>query len=119
MRRRKLLVALAGLAVVVVAAWEILLSHRADRATPENLYRVTEGMNRSQVYSILGTPDGFATWRHVRIPDPYWNGDICTIRVQIDADGAVIDKGAEVHNQPNPFANLLARIKRQWHRWFP
>ena len=59
MRRRKLLVALAGLAVVVTgleALWPL-----PDRITRENCGRVREGMSRAEVEAILGPPGDYRT----------------------------------------------------------
>src|SRR5262245_14338544 len=57
MRRRTLLVALAGLAVTVpVAAW--LLWPGQDEITPENYERIKAGMSRAEVEAILGGPPG-------------------------------------------------------------
>ena len=57
MRRRTLLVALTGLAVVVAAGvwfqWP-----RQDRITPANLDRIERGMKRAEVEAILGGPPG-------------------------------------------------------------
>jgi hypothetical protein len=55
MRRRKLLVALAGLAVVVAAGAVVLLRSRPNRITRENCDRTKEGMSRA-VLAGLG-PD--------------------------------------------------------------
>jgi hypothetical protein len=55
MRRRKLLVALAGLAVAV-AAGAIVLWPREDRVTRANYDRIRDGMTRAEVEAILGPP---------------------------------------------------------------
>jgi hypothetical protein len=56
MRRRKLLVALAWLAVVV-AAGVVVLWPRENRITQENCDRIKEGMSQAEVEAILG-PSG-------------------------------------------------------------
>jgi hypothetical protein len=60
MRRRKLLVALAGLAVVV-AAGVVVLWPREDRVTRANYDRVLIGMKRADVEAILGPPGDYRT----------------------------------------------------------
>jgi hypothetical protein len=59
MRRRKLLVVLAGLAVV--AAGVVVLWPRPDRITRENCDRIRPGMTRAEVEAILGPPDDYRT----------------------------------------------------------
>ena len=61
MRRRKLLVVLAGLAVV--AAGVVVLWPRPDRITRENCDRIRPGMTRAEVEAILGPPDDYRTGR--------------------------------------------------------
>jgi hypothetical protein len=56
MRRRKLLVALAGLAVVV-AAGTLMLWPRADRINYANFNRVEQEMSRDDVEALLGLPN--------------------------------------------------------------
>ena len=60
MRRRKLLVALAGLAVVV-AAGMVMVWPRPERITRENFDRIREGMSRAEVEAILGPPRDYRT----------------------------------------------------------
>ena len=55
MRRRKLLVALAGLAVVV-AAGAVVLWPPEDRLTEQNFDQISVGMSRAEVEAILGPP---------------------------------------------------------------
>jgi hypothetical protein len=60
MRRWTLLVALAGLAVVV-AAGVVVLWPRADRVTRANYERIQIGMTRADVEAILGPPGDYRT----------------------------------------------------------
>jgi hypothetical protein len=60
MRRRTLLVALAGLAVVV-AAGTVVLWPREDRVTRANYDRIQIGMSRVDVEAILGPPGDYRT----------------------------------------------------------
>jgi hypothetical protein len=59
-RRRKLLAALAGLAVVV-GAGVVVLWPRAERITRENYEAIRLGMTRAEVEAILGPPGDYAT----------------------------------------------------------
>jgi hypothetical protein len=62
MRRRKLLVALTGLAVVGAAGAVVVLWPRApSRITRENFDRICEGMSRAEVEAILGPPGDYRT----------------------------------------------------------
>jgi hypothetical protein len=60
MRRRTLLVTLAGMAVVV-AAGAVVLWPREDRVTRANYDRIQIGMNRANVEAILGPPGDYRT----------------------------------------------------------
>jgi hypothetical protein len=63
MRRRKLLVALVGLAVVVAAGAVVLWPQAAppSRVTRENYDCIQEGMTRAEVEAILGPPGDYRT----------------------------------------------------------
>jgi hypothetical protein len=61
MRRRTLLVVIAGLAVVATGAW--LLWPRPERITQENCDRIRIGMSRAEVEAILGPPGDYRTGR--------------------------------------------------------
>jgi hypothetical protein len=58
MRRRTLLVALAGLAVAI-AAGMVVLWPKASRVTSDNCDRIHRGMNRQEVEAILGPPGDY------------------------------------------------------------
>jgi hypothetical protein len=60
MRRRKLLAALAGLAVVV-AVGAVGLWPQSDRVTREIFDRLRVGMPRAEVEAILGPPAVYST----------------------------------------------------------
>jgi hypothetical protein len=140
MRRRTLLVVLAGLAVVV-AVGVILLWPRADRVTRENYDRIHEGMSRAEVEAILGPPGDyrngptntwFATWVAPDAPVA-WQGDRGSIFVYRkggdpffadtepdDPDSVSSASFVQVQRvRQGPLEDLLWRAKRQWHRWFP
>jgi hypothetical protein len=56
MRRRKLLVVLAGLAVVGAAGAVVLWPKPPSRITQENFDLIRDGMTRAEVEAILGPP---------------------------------------------------------------
>jgi hypothetical protein len=60
MRRRKLLVALAGLAVVAAGA-VVMWPRSSSRITREDSDRIKEGMSRAEVETILGPPGDYRT----------------------------------------------------------
>jgi hypothetical protein len=150
MRRRTLLVALAGLAVVVAAGAVVVLWPREDRITQENCDRIHEGMTLTEVEAILGPPGDYRNgptdpepqpfWAGWSVgPDPdypplIWQGDRGVIWVfrkghgdpsivgdePDDPDNVSGTRFLEVQRVPqDPLANLLWRLKRRWHRWFP
>src|SRR5262245_57459436 len=62
MRRRTLLVVLAGLAVVVAIGVVVLWARAApERITRENYERIRVGMSRAEVYAVLGPPGDYST----------------------------------------------------------
>jgi hypothetical protein len=147
MRRRTLLVAVAGLAVVVVAGVVVLWPQPPSRITQENCDRIKEGMSRAEVETILGPPGDYRTrlgetlcldgWgADLADPGPtvstwqpffegmsgaVWKGDSIEILIVCgDYSGRVVRK--EVYERRvtgNAIDNLVWRAKRQWHRWFP
>jgi hypothetical protein len=134
MRRRKLLVALAGLALVV-AAGVVVLWPRPERVTRENWARIQIGMGRAEVEAVLG-PDGDfktrdCTRRHVcaTISDTaiatdemqQWDTDTARIAVRYSKGGTVASAMYSVNRLPEtgPVETLLSRARYLWHRWFP
>jgi hypothetical protein len=141
MRRRKLLVALAALAVVV-AVGTFTLWPRPHRFTREDCRRVREGMTRAEVEALLGPPGdyrtgpvdydgGFVPLKITPLTMPQitplsedivrWTGDSAYIAVLFDSAGCVqtwyvvpTSKTAQ-----SPLGALLWRAERQWRRWFP
>ena len=61
MRRRKLLVVLAGLAVGVAAGLVVLWPRSASRITRENFNHIQIGMSRADVEAFLGPPGDYRT----------------------------------------------------------
>jgi hypothetical protein len=133
MRRRKLLVALVGLAVV--AATVILLWLPRDPITLKNFDRILKGMTRAEVKAILGPPnitgaelnkldvDDFEpapaidAWGDPRLPydpetDRFWLGNAGAILVTFENDRAEWKAW-------RPRAGPLTRLRGWWHRWFP
>jgi hypothetical protein len=134
MRRRRLLVALAGLAVVIAAGVVVLWPH-THRTVTENYVRIEQGMTRTQVETILGPPGDYRTGpaepetvpvyfsaegAKVVVPD-VWKCDDTLVYVAYDLAGCVMDKTsfANKRRTQSPFDNFLWRAKRLWHRWFP
>jgi hypothetical protein len=138
MRRRTLLVVVAGLAVVVTAV-VVVLWPREDRITEENCFRIHTGMTPTEVEAILGPPGDYRTMPTIlgssRIPYPpvgvvnrdaasewrRWDGDTASLSVAFDSQRKVLN----TYYVPNgsldqgPLDTLLWRAKRQWQRWFP
>jgi hypothetical protein len=150
MRRWKLFVVLAGLAVVGAACVVVLWQRPSSRITRENYNRICEGMSRAEVEAILGPPGDYRTglgetecgqntWAPDRGPEfavrtnwipgqlggkPYlwgdWMGDSFRIVMVIGQSGSMEWKeGYPRRTTQGPLDNLLWRLKRQWHRWFP
>ena len=70
-RRRKLLVALAGLAVVVAVGAVILWSQlEPDRITQASFERIRVGMTRADVAAILGPAGDFRTKESIYLEPP-------------------------------------------------
>ena len=146
MQRRKLLMVLAGLAVVVV-----LRPRPPSRITLENCNRIREGLSRAEVEAILGPPGDYRTgpgetghgstenmfwtldspdvarggmhWSNVSQSDPglwaIWLSDSATAIIGIDDSGTVVFKRERPRRTTqSPLDNFLWRVKRQWHRWF-
>jgi hypothetical protein len=130
MRRRKLLVALAGLAVVV-AAGAVVLWPRTERITQENYDRIQLGMSRAHVYTVLGPPGDYAThptygyigsgpWN--RQPgEESWVANETVIWVQFDGTSKVVHAsfGGNAPKPANGYQVLLWYANHQRHRWFP
>ena len=77
MRRRTLLVALAGLVVVVAACVVVLSPTQPNRITQENCDRIKVRMSRAEVEAILGPPGDYRTrlGESKRKFDQSWNPD--------------------------------------------
>jgi hypothetical protein len=136
MRKRTLLVAMAGLAVVVTVG-AVVLWPRADRVTRANYERIQIGMTRADVEAILGPPGDYTTGPLTDpngielllsllppasgVESPWWAADYGTVGVWFDEGGRVVMKNYEPYSKApqGVGANLLWRAKRQWHRWFP
>jgi len=143
MRRRTLLVALAGLAVVVAAGSAVVLwPQPPSRITRGNFDQIRGGMTRVEVHALLGPPGDYATgdteidwdshdkgkrfllsnnpetWR--LMPD-VWGGDRARVMVVYYTNGTVVGaKYSPVRRvDQGPLDRLLWRAKRQWRRWFP
>jgi hypothetical protein len=135
MRRWKLLLVLAGLAVVG-AGGTVVLWPRAERITRERFDHIHDGMTRAEVESVLGPPGDYRTAPVEYNPLELLAGGSAEsagtgYTVEEDrwrGDAFVIGVGGRVRNhrradaldpKPGPLATLLWRAKRQWRRWFP
>lgn len=139
MRRRNLLIVLAGL-TVAAAAVAFVLWPRGERITAENFRRIKEGMSRAEVEAILGPPDDHST-------GPIWDGALYeygpafSLRTHWDAvwlnDAGSIQLNYNLDDPPTvwklerrtfyqhqqlartPIEKMVWRIKHQWWNWFP
>jgi hypothetical protein len=140
MRRRTLLVALAGLAVLL-SVGAVLVWPPADRITEANFLRIKEGMTRAEVEAILGPVGDYSTGplvfdghrQSLYVPISHnvfgdelqeeflWRGDCLEIIVHFNSSGRVWRTHPRVvaRVKQTAFENLVWRAKRQWHRWFP
>jgi hypothetical protein len=147
MGRRKLLVALAGLAVVV-AAVAVVASSRPSRITRENFSRITNDMDRAQMLALFGPPADnrsgpteldFADSVSVctlyknadyarsdsSIPtiaeDLEWHEDTSRIYAMFDGQGKLVLASyyPARRQEQGIVENLVWRAQRQWHRCFP
>jgi hypothetical protein len=141
MRRRKLLVALAGLAVVVAAGAVVLWPASASRISQANYALIPESlgrgptMNRAQVEAILGPPGDYRTSPTLcQVPSYWlntpttnfttlllWEGDSAIICVHFTPSGFVFSKDLLENKlaESSPIETVLWRVRRQWHRWVP
>jgi hypothetical protein len=141
MRRRTLLVALAGL-IVLVAVGVVVWPRSSSPITQENYDRIRDGMSRAEVEAILGPPCDYSTgplvWANRplavypfapvtpigygdnRVETLHWRGDRQLIIVSFDPSGRVYALGMPDVARVNQtaFENVVWRAKRQWHRWF-
>jgi hypothetical protein len=138
MRRRKLLVMLAGMAVVAtagaVAPWS-----QPDRITRENFARLNTGMSRAEVEAILGPPGDYTTSPLGDMGEAIdhdaetgerdapgvdglvWVADAGIIEINFDRAGQACRTVFAPLTPPKQsrLDNLLWRARRQWRRWFP
>jgi hypothetical protein len=146
MRRRKLLVALAGSAVVVAAGAVVVRPEPPDRVTMENFNRIDYGgdflsgrlkkSSRAEVEAILGPPADYTTAPTETLalfvyvsngqpapgtPMSIWHGDQGSIRLAFDQQDKVAWGNFQGHIPVHVGALdlFLWRAKRQWRRWFP
>jgi hypothetical protein len=142
MRRRKLLVALAGLAAVVAAGVVVLWPPKdpASRITQENFERIKPGMTMAEVTAMLGPPGDYKTplfpsrvsyrdgptFGSMMTPADgpkrveIWDSDMAFVSIEVDSSDTV--RWGAFAPQPVPNDSILNKAlgwaKRQWHRWF-
>jgi hypothetical protein len=140
-RKRKLLVVLAGLAALLVTAGVFVLWPRPPLVAWEvhlaNYRRISPGLTMEQVHALLGAPGDYRAWptrpglgenetlaytivSFLEDPTETWQYDSATIRVDFDH---TLHSSAKLirHATPvelNPLDRLRWLAKRQWHRWF-
>src|SRR5262249_54020078 len=110
MRRRTLLVTLAGLAVVVAAGAGVLWPRAESGITVENFRRIREGMTLAEAIAILGPPGDYSTLEtasppilseedaYARLGDrtyesvnlQYWKNDTADVFVALDKSGRIV-----------------------------
>jgi hypothetical protein len=135
MRRRKLLVALVGLAVVVTGAAFALWPSR-NRITRENCDRVTAGMTRAEVYAILGppsdntsgpvrvAPESLAVCAQLNaqrdLPSEEWETDKGFAHATFDRQERVVGIVYVPCNRISQgfFENLMWRVERVRYNWY-
>jgi hypothetical protein len=137
MRRRTLVILLVVSGLTVLVGLEVVaLSPHPSRDTRENFNRIKPGMGRVEVEAILGLPGDYTTgpaseYRSLNDPIGFfsvpgthqsvWTTDEGKVLVGYDANDQTVDaqfKYLGIEHQ-GPVDNLLWRLKRQWHRWFP
>jgi hypothetical protein len=136
-QRSKLLVALAGLAVVSGAGAVVLWPTQPNRITQENCDRIKEGMIRAEVETILGPPGDYSTgpthWPSWLATKAFgreigegsytllWETDTASLFLTFNADNRVagMSQRLNAREKQSALENLVWRAKRQWHRWFP
>jgi hypothetical protein len=134
MRGRKLFVAPAGLAVML-AAGVVVLWAQPERITRLNFVEIKEGMRRDQVYAIIGPPGDYRNgptpvdFNHPATtltvygePTDWWYTDTTIYSVRLDPSSGMVVAAGWDSNERIPqtrMENLLWRLKRKWHRWFP
>jgi hypothetical protein len=137
MRRRKLLIALAGLIFAIITL-TILWSQRPAAPSPitrENFHCIREGMTLAEVEAILGPPGEHqtgeispdATLDYEMLGEPgnagrseHWITDTAFVLIVFDASQRVSLRIFSVAKRSNDVTgNLWWRAERQWRKWFP
>jgi hypothetical protein len=131
MRRRKLRWVLAGLAVIslALAAMAAMVRPESQHLTKGKYKEIDVGMTRARVHAVLGPPGDYRTGPTTEVtplasrgqPPECWKSNEGMIWVSYDQSGTVDNylKNFTRPPEPKPLQNLLWRLKRQWHRWFP
>jgi hypothetical protein len=118
MRRRKLALALAVLAVVVAAV--IVLSPRPGRVTEANFRRIQRGMTLAEAKAILGEPTNVLTVDAgdgvSACPIVYWEGRAGYIALALDSSGNVDTAGWRPRKRE--FQNASEWLEDRLHQLF-
>ena len=137
MRRRKLLVTLAGISALVCSVGAVKLAPEAGRITAENYERIVSDMSPADVEAVFGPPGDYRTapadhcgpalqaWLEPERSHPFaseyaqrWYGDSGTVFVRINQDGQILKEFTPCQRRGR-VQSLLWRIKRLYHSWFP
>jgi hypothetical protein len=126
LRRRKLLVVLAGL--TVAAAGAFVLRPQPSRVTLANFARIQQGMNQAEVRAILGEPGDYRLlranedrefdydWDLCRNYRPNhfdeWYADAAAIEVVYDDEFTVTVRRIGTNKE-----SFLGQVQRLWRRW--
>jgi hypothetical protein len=105
LRKWKLLVALAGLAVVVAAEVVVLWPRSSSRITRENFEQIKEGMNRAEVEAILGPPGDYRTG--------HGETDLTTVHMAWSPDGGPLKPNTDWSRIPGQ----SPEDPRLWAEW--
>jgi hypothetical protein len=140
MKRKRLALAVVVLAVLVATAAWVMWPQRS-RVTKENYARITAGMTRRDVETVLGGPPGdyrSGPTERASLPldiemlvendalnvsdlfDDEWEGDTAAVMVHFRPDGRVGWKAHRINERAEQSAteNFLWRVQRQWQKWF-
>jgi hypothetical protein len=108
MRNKRLLWCLGAGVLLLLAGFALFVVVRVlpDRVTPENYYRIAEGMTQGEVEAILGRPaDRDNIWEAVSHGKySIWEGEEWLIGVRFDDHGVV--SWRKDHDNPDEFRSM-------------
>jgi hypothetical protein len=137
MRRRKLLAAMAGVALGVVALFLLFGETARDRVLRQKYERIEVGMTQADVVALLGPPGDQAPERPPRTgiglgigPDhsyciEWWTDNVEVLVSFADNGPARLPSDRFLRKDIGPctresrLQRIAESLKRQWRRWFP